>query len=74
MKTQNIIATTFGAIVGSIVASIIPSIIGGWFLMVAWNAIAWEFNLPQFGYWVCFCAYYVIRTIFSAKISLEKKD
>lgn len=25
-----------------------------WFVMKGWEIIAWEFNLPQFGYWACF--------------------
>ena len=29
--------------------------LGGLFVHVAWNAIAWAFNLPQFEYWVCVC-------------------
>lgn len=68
------IAAAIGAFLGNNVAAILPSFLGGALLMVAWNAIAWEFNLPQFGYWVCFCAYYTIRTIFSPRINIEKKD
>lgn len=25
-----------------------------WLVMKGWDAIAWEFNLPQFNYWACF--------------------
>ena len=73
MKTANVIAETIGTIFGAIVGSAIPSLLGGLCLMVAWNAIAWECNLPQFGYWVCFSAFYVVRSILTA-IRAPKKD
>lgn len=73
MKTANAIATAIGTITGSIVGSAIPSFLGGLCLMTAWNAIAWECNLPQFGYWVCFSAFYVVRSILSA-LRAPKKD
>lgn len=63
MKTANIIAGTIGTIVCSITGSAISSFLGGLCLMTAWNAIAWEYNLPQFSYWVCFSAFYVVRSI-----------
>lgn len=67
------IAEMVGTIIGSIVGSAIPSLLGGLCLMVAWNAIAWECNLPQFGYWVCFSAFYVVRSILSV-LRAQKKD
>lgn len=67
------IAEMVGTIIGSIVGSAIPSLLGGLCLMVAWNAIAWEYNLPQFGYWVCFSAFYVVRSILSV-LHAQKKD
>ena len=73
MKTANTIAETIGTIFGAIVGSAIPSLLGGLCLMVAWNAIAWECNLPQFGYWVCFSAFYVVRS-FLTMIRAPKKD
>ena len=73
MKTANVIAETIGTIFGTIVGSAIPSLLGGLCLMVAWNAIAWECNLPQFDYWVCFSAFYVVRS-FLTMIRAPKKD
>ena len=73
MKTANVIAETIGTIFGAIVGSAIPSLLGGLCLMVAWNAIAWECNLPQFGYWVCFSAFYVVRSLLTM-IRAPKKD
>lgn len=67
------IAEMIGTIIGSIVGSAIPSLLGGLCLMVAWNAIAWECNLPQFGYWVCFSIFYVVRSILST-LRAPKKD
>ena len=37
----------------------------GWILMLVWNAIAWEYNQPQFGYWVCVGFYWLVRCVFS---------
>jgi hypothetical protein len=74
MKTHNIITLALGAVVGSIIASIIPSLLGGLFLMIAWNAIAWECNLPQFGYWVCVAVFYVPYAFISATRKTSEKD
>lgn len=30
-------------------------------VMWGWEAIAWEFNLPQFSYWAMFCACHGFR-------------
>lgn len=73
MKTANAIANAIGTIAGSIVGGAIPSFLGGLCLMTAWNAIAWECNLPQFDYWVCFSAFYVVRSILSV-LRAPKKD
>ena len=34
-------------------------------LMLTWNGIAWEFNLPQFGFWVPFgiCLFYPLMKV-----------
>jgi hypothetical protein len=74
MKTHNIITLTLGAVVGSIIASIIPSLLGGLFLMIAWNTIAWECNLPQFSYWVCVAVFYVLYTFINAARKTSEKD
>lgn len=29
--------------------------LGGLFVHVVWNAVAYAWNLPEFGYWVCVC-------------------
>lgn len=63
---EKIVATAFGTIIGSIVASIIPALIGGLMLKIAWNAVAFECNLPQFGYWACVGAFYVPYAFISA--------
>ena len=68
------IAEMVGTIIGSIIASIIPSLLGGLFLMIAWNAIAWECNLPQFGYWVCVAAFYVPYAFINAAHKKSEKD
>lgn len=48
MKTKvNVIITLVG---------IVTLFLGGLFVHVTWNAIAWECNLPQFNYWTCVCA------------------
>lgn len=73
MKTANTIAETIGTIFGAIVSSAIPSLLGGLCLMIAWDAIAWECNLPQFGYWVYFSAFYVVRSLLTM-IRAPKKD
>lgn len=62
-----------GVAISAIIALIIPSLIGGALLMVAWNAIAWEFNLPQFGYWVCVCAYCVVHSLTTKTVTVDSK-
>lgn len=42
-------------ILTEIIGAITTLFLGGLFVHVTWNAIAWAFNLPQFGYWVCVC-------------------
>lgn len=73
MNTIRNFSEILAVILGVIVGIALPSLIGGLCLMVAWNAIAWEFNLPQFNYWICFCAFYVIRAIFM-KIPINRKE
>ena len=43
------------------------------FVMFAWNAIAWEFNLPQFGFWIPFCLF-LARELMTMKADLSRKD
>lgn len=50
MNTEKTMAQTLGEVLGSIVVIFLLP----WFVMKGWEAIAWEFNLPQFGYWACF--------------------
>lgn len=42
--------------VTAMVVGLIGLFLGGLFVHVAWNAIAWACNLPQFDYIVCVCA------------------
>lgn len=74
MNTISNFSKIIAVIIGAIVGIAIPSLIGGAFLMIAWNAIAWEFNLPQFSYWICFCAFYVIRAIFMKVPNFKNND
>lgn len=66
-------AFVFGTVVGSIIANIIPALVGGLFLMIGWNGIAWQFNLPQFTYWVCVSVFYVLHSFISAVRSKTKE-
>ena len=40
--------------------------------MIAWNSWAWEFNLPQFGYWHWVVTILAIRTIGNSIINKGK--
>lgn len=73
METTKSIFYTIGITIGAFVALFVPSLIGGALLMVAWNAIAWEFNLPQFGYWICVCVFYVLRALTARTVSIDSK-
>lgn len=44
-----------------------------WVLMKAWGCVAWEFNLPEFGYWACFFISWVLL-IFKPSVTVNKKD
>lgn len=44
----------------SLTATIVYCLVTGAILYFVYNAIAWEFNLPQFGYWVCVGVTYII--------------
>ena len=71
--TENLsaIATALGTLLGNIAASLIYGAILFWL----WNRnIAWEFNLPEFGYWACSAFVYVIRGIFKTFPTTSKKD
>lgn len=50
MNTEKTTAQTFGELAGYLLVMFLCP----WFVMKGWEAIAWEFNLPQFGYWACF--------------------
>lgn len=50
MNTEKTTAQKLGELVGGIARMFLCA----WFAMKGWEAIAWEFNLPQFGYWACF--------------------
>jgi len=41
--------------------------------MLAWNSWAWEFNLPQFGYWHWVVTIMAIRTVCNS-IKRDKKN
>lgn len=46
----------------ALIANAIIIFLGGLFTKVVWNTIAWECNLPQFGYWFFVCAIGVLYT------------
>lgn len=73
MNSPKTFSQVLAVIIGTIIGSAIPSFIGGLCLMVAWNAVAWECNLPQFNYWTCFCGFYVVNSLFSI-FRAPKKD
>lgn len=50
MDTEKTVAQTLGELLGYLLVFFLFP----WFVMKGWEAIAWEFNLPQFGYWACF--------------------
>lgn len=37
-----------------LIARLLVLFLAPWVVMKGWDAIAWEFNLPQFDYWACF--------------------
>lgn len=42
--------------------------------MLAWNSWAWQFNLPQFGYWHWVVTVLAIRGLFGArKVSTQEE-
>ena len=63
--------TTTQAIV-IILFALIPIFLVPLFCMVAWNMWAWEFNLPQTGYWIWFMTHLALRGVFG-KWSLKLK-
>ena len=52
----------FSESLGALAANVAVIFLGGLFTKVVWNAIAWECNLPQFGYWFFVCAIGVLYT------------
>ena len=50
MTTEKTAAQTLGELLGYLLVFFLFP----WFVMKGWEAIAWEFNLPQFSYWACF--------------------
>ena len=50
-----------------IIAFLIVVFLAPLFCMIAWNIWAWEFNLPQLGYWEWFATCLAIRFL-KAKI------
>lgn len=48
---------------GAFIGAIIGIFLGGMFIFFVWRAIALEFNLPVFSYWICVCAYGALRSI-----------
>ena len=51
MKTKKTTAQKFGELLGRL---LVVMFLYPWIVMKGWEAIAWEFNLPQFDYWACF--------------------
>ena len=54
--------TTRGLLI--ILFALFPIFLVPLFCMVAWNMWAWEFNLPQTGYWIWFITHLAIRGLF----------
>lgn len=52
---------TAAQILGELLGYLLVFFLCPWFVMKGWEAIAWEFNLPQFGYWACFFISYGFR-------------
>ena len=50
MNTEKTTAQALGTLFGNLLVIFLCP----WFVMKGWEAIAWEFNLPQFSYWACF--------------------
>lgn len=50
MNAEKTTAQTLGELVGHLLVFFLCP----WLVMKGWEVIAWEFNLPQFGYWACF--------------------
>ena len=48
----------------TILSTLSPIFLIPLYCMVAWNMWAWEFNLPQTGYWIWFMTHLAIRGLF----------
>lgn len=44
----------------------------GWVLMMVWNEIAYQYNQPEFGYWVSVGVYWLIHCFSTPFSSLKK--
>ena len=53
MTNEHRIAKAIGTFIGNIS---VDYFLVGFFIWVVWNAIASQFSLPQFNYWVCVAA------------------
>lgn len=59
-----------GAIITVIICRLI---LAPYCLMLTWNAIAWEFNFPQFSFWIPF-GILLTREFMKMKVELSRKD
>ena len=50
MNNEKTLAQSLGELAGHLFVMLLFA----WIVMKGWEAIAWEFNLPQFDYWACF--------------------
>lgn len=65
--------TTYAAIV-YLTAMIVRCATISAVLYFVYNAIAWEFNLPPFGYWVCLGVTYLIHAFREPLPEFEKTE
>lgn len=58
----------------SILGTIIALFLGGLFVYIAYNAVAFELNLPNFNYWVCVCGVGALKLICGSIGKIFHKD
>ena len=58
-------------IVGSLIGIIFIMCVGSVLVSIGYNAIAWEFNLPEFSWWVFACLGLGLRFIIQTKVELK---
>lgn len=63
MKSYQESCAIIGQFIGKIIAGLALVAWCGWVLMLVWNKVAWEFNLPTFSYLTYCGIWYVLRSI-----------